>query len=101
MLNFFNTYKMSSQLNLKLSGRIGIQEVAETTSKVASVPDCTAVDLKLYDVNSLDISCIQLIIGLREKFGNAFHLQVDTISPELKTLLFNTGVYEIINDSSN
>ncbi len=92
---------MGSHLNFNHSGRIGHHEVAETAAKVASMPDCSAVDLLLSDVNSLDISGIQLIIGLREKFGNAFHLHIDIISPDLKTLLSNTGVYEIINDSSN
>lgn len=92
---------MGTQLNFKLSGRIGLHEVAETSMKVQSMPDCEAVDLWLSDVNALDLSGVQLIIGLKEKFGNAFHLHIDTISPELKNLLSNTGVYDIINDSSN
>lgn len=92
---------MATQLNFNLSGRIDHHEVADTAAKITAAPDCGAVELRLSDVVALDLSCVQLIVELRERFGTAFQLHINSIAPELKTLLTNTGMYELINDSSN
>ncbi len=92
---------MGSHVKLNLSGRIGLQEITDAAEKISKAIDCSNVDLSIINVDSLDLTCIQLIAGLQERFGSSFKLQIDSINPDLKTLLSNTGIYKIINVSSN
>jgi hypothetical protein len=92
---------MGSLVKLALSGRVGLPDILGCVQQVKHAEDCTSVELLMHNIESLDLSGIQLITGLQERYGSSFHLEIDSINTELKALLSNAGVYEIIKISSN
>lgn len=92
---------MDSHIKLSLSGRVGLAEVSKLVQTVKEAQNCTSAEMLLHNVDSLDLSAVQFIVGLKERFGAAFKIEIDTMNSDLKTLLSNAGVYEIINISSN
>jgi len=91
---------MDIQKKIFMSGQVGIAEVQNIVSQLENTA-VSGVDLELDNVGDIDITGVQLIVALKERFGTELNLRIGALDPNLQSLLESSGIYDLLNDFSN
>lgn len=91
---------MQAQRTYTMSGRVGLADVENIVGQLR-IDETEQISVELENLEDIDITGIQLIVALKEQFGDKLDLKIGAIDPNLKSLLDSSGIYDLLNDFSN